>query len=53
MDRREQEIMDRITDRAEEIKAPDSLSPVHVKEMLEGKKQKKRLRPLRQHAWLS
>lgn len=45
MDRKEQEIMDKITDRAEEIKAPDSLSPVHVKEMLEGKKQKKRLRP--------
>ena len=45
MDRKEQEIMDRIKDRAEEIKAPDSLSPDHVKEMLEGKKQKKRLRP--------
>lgn len=27
MDRKEQEIMDRIKDRAEEIKAPDSLSP--------------------------
>jgi len=47
MDRKEQEIMDRIKDRAEEIKAPDSLSPDHVKEMLEGKKQKKRLLRLR------
>ena len=36
MDRKEQEIMDRIKDRAEEIKAPDSLSPDHVKEMLKA-----------------
>ena len=45
MDRKEREIIDRIKDRADEIKAADSLSPDHVKEMLEGKKQKKRLRP--------
>ena len=34
MDRKEQEIMDRIKDRAEEIKAPDSLSPVSYTHLL-------------------
>ena len=31
MDRKEREIIDRIKDRADEIKAADSLSPDHVK----------------------
>lgn len=45
MDRREQEVLEEIRKKTEGVEVPDSLQPESIGRMLEGKKQKKRIRP--------